>query len=132
MTNHRLSFEQRKFVLKWYWKHEDIIQVQKNFRKLYDTSPPTRRAIYCIRDKFEKLGTVNNIQKGRSGRPRSITGDQVQADMLEKVQHNSGKSVRQIALELGISKSSAHRILKRNNLNSSSATSKVSSKEKNV
>jgi hypothetical protein len=64
----RLSFEQRKAVLKWYSK-----EVQRQWQNEFGTQPPIRRTIARIRDKFEADGTVHDVHKQRSGRPRIVT-----------------------------------------------------------
>ena len=68
----RLTFEQRKAVLKWYWKYENIQEVQRQWRTETESELPTRRTIARIRDKFENDGTVTDVIKERSGRTRTI------------------------------------------------------------
>ena len=53
-----MSFEERKAVLKWYFKFENISEVQRQWRNQFGTQPPTRLTIVHIRDKFEIDGTV--------------------------------------------------------------------------
>jgi hypothetical protein len=59
----RLSFEQRKAVLKWYWKYENSKEVQRQWQNEFGTRPPTRRTIARIRVKFEADGTVHDVHK---------------------------------------------------------------------
>jgi hypothetical protein len=59
----RLSFEQHKAVLKWYWKYENFKEVQRQWQNEFGTQPPTRRTIARIRDQFEADGTVNDVHK---------------------------------------------------------------------
>ncbi|KAJ4444888.1 hypothetical protein ANN_06686 [Periplaneta americana] len=54
----RLSFEQRKAILKWYWRTENVVEVQRQWRREYRSEPPTRLTIARIRDKFETNGTL--------------------------------------------------------------------------
>lgn len=70
-NNHNL--EQRKRVLKQYWKMENAKCAK------VDKKPTTMAIIfsrfnamqfYCIRDKFETLGSVCNAQK--SGHPKIL------------------------------------------------------------
>ena len=52
----RLSFEQRKAILKWYWRTENIVEVQRQWRREYRTEPPTRLKTARVHDKFETRG----------------------------------------------------------------------------
>ena len=52
----RLSFEQQKAILKWYWRTGNVVEVQRQWRRDYRTEPPTRLTIARIRDKFETHG----------------------------------------------------------------------------
>ena len=51
----RLSFQQRKAILKCYWRTENVVEVQRQWTHEYRTEPPTRLTIARIRDKFETL-----------------------------------------------------------------------------
>ena len=70
MADARLSFEERKCVLKWFWKFENVTEVQRRWKCEFGTTPPTRVTISRIRDKFEEAGTIQNVHRGRSGRAR--------------------------------------------------------------
>jgi hypothetical protein len=82
----KLSFEQRKAVLK-YWKYENSEEVQRQWPNEFGTQPPTRRTIACIRDKFEADGTVHDVHKQRSGRTPS-TPDTLTAVVLSAVRRH--------------------------------------------
>jgi hypothetical protein len=73
MAKARLSFEQSKMILKLYFKSENVCEVQRQWWREYGTIPPTRLTTACIRDKFETDGTVRDVHKQRSGRPRTAT-----------------------------------------------------------
>ena len=49
----KLSLDERKWLLKCYWKVENVVEVQRRWRVEFGTSSPTRVAITRIRDKFE-------------------------------------------------------------------------------
>ena len=53
MAEARLSFEEHKNNLKWYLKFENVVEVQRQWRREYATEPQTRLTVACIRDKFE-------------------------------------------------------------------------------
>ena len=53
-----LSLEQRKWILKKYWKYENAETVCRAWQEGFDTPPPSRLTIYRIRNKFNKTGLV--------------------------------------------------------------------------
>ncbi|WKY15422.1 hypothetical protein Q1695_000698 [Nippostrongylus brasiliensis] len=107
MSGSRLAFEKRKFILKCYWKYENLREVQRQFAEHFSKEPPTLKTMTRIRGKFEDQGTVMDIHKKRSGRPRSSTGTVEEAAVL-----NTFRRSRRSAHETGISKDSVHRNLK--------------------
>jgi hypothetical protein len=68
-----LIFEQREFILKWYWKFENICEVQRQWSREFAADPATRLRISRIRDKYETGGTVRVVCVHRSGSPRLST-----------------------------------------------------------
>ena len=91
----KLSFDERKWLLKCYWKVENVIEVQRRWRIEFGTPPPTRVTITRIRDKFEVVGTVQDMFECRRGRKRSPT-DNESADAAKQVFAPSPKkSLRQ-------------------------------------
>ena len=113
MARARLNFEERKFILKCYWKIDNISEVQRRFRMEFQRDAPTRLTITRLRDKFEEEGTVKDVHKNHSGRPRSSTSPTKARGVTERFHQSPRKSVRQAAWETGVPKSSVHRILKR-------------------
>ena len=63
------SIEQRKWILKQYWKTENAEGVGTAWVEAFNTPPQTRLTIYCIREKFDATGSVANAPK--SGRPKT-------------------------------------------------------------
>ena len=76
----KLSFDERKWLLKYYWKVENVVEVQRRWRVEFGTPPQTR-----IRDKFEVDGTVQDVLKGRCGRKRGSTDNNQSSDAVMQV-----------------------------------------------
>ena len=54
----KLTLEERKFILKQYWKTENAQDVICDWNHYFNTDPPTRLAIYKLRDKFDDTSSV--------------------------------------------------------------------------
>ena len=65
-----------KWLLKCYWKFENVVEVQRRLRIEFGTPPPTRVTITRFRDKFEVDGTVQDVLKDWCGRKRSSTDNE--------------------------------------------------------
>jgi len=67
MAGARLTFEERKSILKWYIKFENVVEVQRHWKRDFQTQPPTRLTITRLCDKFDLHGTICDVHRGRSG-----------------------------------------------------------------
>ena len=72
----KLTFDDRQWLLKCYWKVENVVEVQRRRRVEFGIPPPRRVTITRIRDKFEVDGKVQNVLKGRCERKRSPTDNE--------------------------------------------------------
>ncbi|KAI8795646.1 Protein of unknown function DUF4817 [Biomphalaria glabrata] len=79
----------------------------------YGTEPPSRLTITRLRDKFEIPGTVCDLRKGQSGRPRTATSDESTTAVLELFQRSPQNSSRQASRESDVSASSVLCILRK-------------------
>ena len=61
----KLTFDERKWLLKCYKKVENVVEVQRRWRVEFGTPPPITVTITRIRDKFEVDGTVQDVFKAR-------------------------------------------------------------------
>ena len=86
-------------MLKWYFKFENISEVQRQWRNEFGTQPLTRLTIARIRDKFEIDGTVGDVHKASSGRPRTATTLATSATVLPQFTRSPQKSVKQYSRE---------------------------------
>ena len=62
----KLSFDERKWLLKYYWNVENVVEVQGRWTVEFGTPPPTRVTITRIRDKFEVDGMVRDVLKNQT------------------------------------------------------------------
>ncbi|MCP6497856.1 DUF4817 domain-containing protein, partial [Klebsiella pneumoniae] len=78
------------------------IEVQKQFRREFQTDPPTRLTITQIRDQFQADGTVQNVYKKLYERPWTSTNFTIQEMLMETYCQISKKSVRQVSCVIEI------------------------------
>ena len=90
---------------------ENDVEVQGRWRVEFGRPPPTMVTITSIRDKFEVDGTVQDVSKVRCGRKRSSTDNENADAVMQVFARSPNKSLRQCSREIGIEKSSVHRIL---------------------
>ena len=98
----KLSFDERKWLLKCYWRMESVVEVQRLWRVEFSTLPPTRVTITRIRDKFEVNGKAQDVLKGRCGRKRSSTDNESADAVMQVFARSPKKSLRQCFCEVGI------------------------------
>ena len=91
----KLSLVERKWLLKCYWKVENVVEVQRCWRVEFGTAPPTRVTITRIRDKFEVDGTVQVLLKGRCGRKGWSTDNESAVTVMQVFARSPKKSLRQ-------------------------------------
>ena len=100
MAGARLTFEERKSILKWYIKFENVAEVRQ-WKCEFQTQPPTRLTITRLCDKFDTRGTICDVYRGRSGRPHTATSPASSAMVLERFTTSPRKSATQCARETG-------------------------------
>ena len=105
-----LNTDERKWVLKEYWKSQNAETVRINWVETFGTQAPTRLTIYRIRDKFDATGSIVNAPK--AGRPKTVCTEDHKQLVAESFVQSPKKSTRRASLELSISRSSIIRILK--------------------
>ena len=106
-------FEERKSILKWYIKFENVAEFQRQWKREFQTQPPTRLTITRLCDKFDTHGNICDVQtRGRSGRPLTATSPASSAVVFERFTTSPRKSVTQCARETGVSSTRVRRILK--------------------
>ncbi len=104
-TQHKIEW-----VKLYYYKENSFSDVSDQFHlKHSDIPKPSPSTIQRLIRKFETTGSVENLKP--PGRPRTATDDDTSADVLAKVSVSPVKSSSKLGAEVGISSSSAYRIL---------------------
>lgn len=68
--NRKCTIQERVFALQMWWRHKHSSIVRRLFqKKIPNTRPLTRQAIYNLHKRFETTGTVADLPQ--SGRPRT-------------------------------------------------------------
>lgn len=86
-----LKFEQRKFNLQFYWKHENVVQFQRWYRRDLNSDPQTRFTISRVKDNFEAGGTEHDVRKNHSRKTRISTFHLNRERTVESFQINPRK-----------------------------------------
>ena len=63
MAGARLTYEERKSLLKWYIKFENVAEIQHQWKRKFQTQPPACLTIARLCDKFDKHGTICDVQR---------------------------------------------------------------------
>ena len=91
---------------------ENVAEVQRQWKREFQTQPPIRLTITRLCDKFDTHGTICDVHGGRSGRPLTATSPASSAMVLERFTASPRKSATQCARETGVTSTSVRRILK--------------------
>ena len=103
-----LSIEQRKWILKRYWKTENAERVRTAWVEAFNTPPPTRLTIYRIRDKFDATGSVADAPK--YGRPRKSMTEKNEMRVAMTFVNSPKEVTRRAAQELSLPRTSLRRL----------------------
>ena len=103
--------EERKPILKWCIKFENVAEVLHQWKHEFQTQPPTRLPITWLCNKFDTHGAICDVHRGRSGRPRTTTSPAFSAIVLERFTTSPRKSATRFARETGVSSTSVRHIL---------------------
>ena len=106
-----LTIEQRKWVLKQYWKTENATQVRRNWAQVFNVPAPSRLTIYKLRDKFDATGSI--LDRPKKGRPVSVTTPENDMQVALHFIDDPNQSQTRSSIELDISRRSLSRIMKK-------------------
>ena len=106
----KLTLQQRIFLIKCWWKYEKLSKVTESWNAEYPGEPvPTRRTIYKLRDKFNRIGSVTDAP--RSGRPITALTEENKENVATTFVEDPQTSTRRASTRLDISQTSIRRVL---------------------
>ena len=65
------TFDERKHIVKQYWKTGNTMDVIRTWPHYFPSNPPNRKKIFSLCNKFEATRSVTDAL--RSARPKSVT-----------------------------------------------------------
>ena len=98
---------------------EKIIELHKNGKSKHEISKVLiipRTTVLRTIQKFEATGNLENENKSKSGRPRSVRTKKMIEKVRAKINRNPNRSARKMAKEYGTSDSTIKRIIKFDNI----------------
>ena len=108
----QLTTQQRAKIVELYFKNEDSpVLARRAYCRHFDVkNGPSESTILRLVKKFRDTGSVHD--RSRSGRPQNVRSDEKIERVRASVQEDQQTSTRRRSSELGMAKSSLHRILK--------------------
>ena len=107
------TYEQRTKIVEWYIETKSYVKTQRRFAAHFETrAKPSRRMIQYQVEKFREHGTVQNLNKTRSGRQRTGRSASNINAVRNSVVQSPKKSIRRRSQELTVTRNSIHRILR--------------------
>ena len=106
------SFEERIFLVEHVFRSNDKYTeaVKQKFREQFpESTVPNRDTVRDLIDKFRRTGSV--LDEDRSGRP-SVTSPEKKEEISDALLRSPSKSIRRLAQQTAVSKSTAHRIVR--------------------
>ena len=111
----QLSEEERKIIVKFYLQTGSLVLTQRKFRAHFPTirEKPPANTIKRLTEHFLAHGTVGNQNTGNSGRKITARTPLKIGQVIRRVEEKPGVSVRHLAQQVGLSRCSTHRILRK-------------------
>ena len=104
------TIEERIRMVRLYSKFENAHEVRRQWKDEFDTNAPTAATILSVNQKFDEKGTVEDLKEG--GHPITTLTEEKLEEIQAMVSKSPQLSIRQGAVEVGISKSSYHSAMK--------------------
>ena len=110
----KYTTEERTKIVEFYFKfHHSIILTQREYCRHFSArKQPSDFMIRRLIQRFQQYGSVSDLP--RSGRPRLVRSQMNLERVRDSVQQEPGTSIRRRSHQLGMSRTSLHRILSDN------------------
>lgn len=108
-----LTIEQKTKIVEFYLETKSWVGVKRAYQRHFNVkTSPDPKTLREVVMKFRTEGTVHNLNKKRSGRPKTVrTVENVDA-VRQSVTQSPNKSLRRRSQELGLTRATTHRILR--------------------
>ena len=108
----QLTTEQRIFIVIQYYSSKSAVKTKRKFATEFNKSINIKTVKRMI-DKWTTNGTIQNLNKGNSGPPKSVTTQVNIALIKDRVEESLNTSVRKIAAHTQLKRESVRLILKK-------------------
>jgi transposase len=109
--NSRRSNEERVAVVRLLSEcNGSLAEVQRRFKKIFPRQSISKATIKSINNKFDETGSVHDMK--RSGRPLTGRKEEMVNCIQEKIKKSPRNSIRRLSREMGVSRSTVHRIVR--------------------
>lgn len=104
------SLQQRIVIVEGYVRNGSIKEAQAAFIDKYpETKVPSKRCIQNLVRKWRETGSVENVKKRRRSLART---PEVVSNIQQRITRSPKKSIRRLAQQAGVSRTTCHRVLK--------------------
>lgn len=107
-TTTKLTLKERIECVRLYSLHEQPRKVQLAWQQKFGTTPPSCKTIVAINKKFDATGSVADLL--RTGRPKTSFTPTNMALVENAIKNDPAKTLRKLATDLGMKKTSVQRI----------------------
>lgn len=107
------SKEEKIKIVEFYFATKSVTQTQRNFRRHFKArTAPCRNTVLSLTEKFIREGSVGNLWEGSTGTSRSARTEEMIMKAKDIIERNPRAPVRHLSQQVGVSLSSARRILR--------------------
>ena len=107
-------------MVRLFSKYENAHEVQRQWKHLFNTSPPDLATITAVNQRFNKTGSVEDLP--RTGQPATVLTEEKLEEIQDMVDNNPRLSIPQGSIQSSISRSRCHAAMQKLQLKSYHST----------